>query len=42
MREADVEVIVQRGRTHVRTSFYHPQSNRKIERWHKTLKAESI
>ena len=69
MREADVEVILQRakekypeakpriisdngpqfiardfkelicisGMTHVRTSPYYPQSNGKIERWHKSL-----
>ena len=30
------------GMTHVRTSPYYPQSNGKIERWHKTLKAECI
>jgi putative transposase len=30
------------GMTHVRTSPYYPQSNGKIERWHKTLKGESI
>ncbi len=30
------------GMTHVKTSPYHPQSNGKIERWHKTLKGESI
>lgn len=30
------------GMTHVRTSPYYPQSNGKIERWHKTLKADSI
>ena len=30
------------GMTHVRTSPYHPQSNGKIERWHKTLKADAI
>jgi len=28
------------GMTHVRTSPYYPQSNGKIERWHKTLKGE--
>ena len=28
--------------THVRTSPYYPQSNGKIERWHKSLKRECI
>ena len=28
--------------THVRTSPYNPQSNGKIERWHKSLKGECI
>ena len=74
MREADVEVILQRakekyleakpriisdngpqfiardfkefirisGMTHVRTSPFYPQSNGKIERWHKSLKRECI
>ena len=74
MTEADVEIILQRGRenyphakpriisdngpqfiardfkefiriagmTHVRTSPYYPQSNGKIERWHKSLKADCI
>ena len=28
--------------TQVRTSPYYPQSNGKIERWHKTLKGECI
>ena len=28
--------------THVRTSPYDPQSNGKIERWHKSLKGECI
>lgn len=74
MTEADVELILQRGRekfplarpriisdngpqfvardfksfirqcgmTHVRTSFYYPQSNGKLERWHKTVKGECI
>jgi transposase InsO family protein len=74
MREADVEVILQRakekypeakariisdngpqfiardfkefirisGMTHVRTSPHYPQSNGKIERWHKSLKSECI
>jgi transposase InsO family protein len=30
------------GMTHVRTSPYYPQSNGKIERWHKTLKHTTI
>jgi len=30
------------GMTHVRTSVFYPQSNGKIERWHKSLKAECI
>jgi transposase InsO family protein len=30
------------GMTHVRTSAYYPLSNRKIERWHKSLKSECI
>lgn len=30
------------GMTHVRTSPYYPQSNGKIERWHKTIKSECI
>jgi hypothetical protein len=28
--------------THVRTSLYYPQSNGKIERWHKSLKGRCI
>ncbi len=28
--------------THVRTSPFYPQSNGKLERWHKTLKTECI
>jgi putative transposase len=28
--------------THVGTSSYYPQSNGKIERWHKSLKPECI
>ena len=28
--------------THVRTSPYYPQSNGKIEHWHKSLKSECI
>jgi len=74
MTEADVEVILQRGRerfpeatpriisdngpqfvansfkefirlcgmTHVRTAPFYPQSNGKIERWHKSIKTECI
>jgi len=34
--------IREAGMTHVRTSPYYPQSNGKIERWHKTLKGEAI
>ena len=30
------------GMTHVKTSPYYPQSNGKLERWHKTLKTECI
>jgi hypothetical protein len=30
------------GMTHVRTSPYYAQSNGKIERWHKSIKAECI
>ena len=36
------EFIRVAGMTHVKTSPYYPQSNGKIERWHKTLKRESI
>ena len=36
------EFIRVAGMTHVRTSTYYPQSNGKIERWHKTLKGECI
>ena len=28
--------------THVRTAPYYPQSNGKIERWHKSIKGECI
>jgi putative transposase len=30
------------GMTHVRTSAYYPQSNGKIERWHRSVKSECI
>ncbi len=30
------------GMTHVKTSPYYPQSNGKLERWHRSLKAECI
>jgi transposase InsO family protein len=30
------------GLTHVRTSPYYPQSNGKIERWHRTLKHDAV
>jgi transposase InsO family protein len=30
------------GMTHVKTAPYYPQSNGKIERWHKTIKGECI
>jgi transposase InsO family protein len=30
------------GMTHVRTSPFYPQSNGKLERYHKTIKAECI
>jgi transposase InsO family protein len=36
------ELIKVCGMTHVRTSPFYPQSNGKIERWHKTLKTECI
>ena len=36
------EFIRVAGMTHVKTSPYYPQSNGKIERWHKTLKGECI
>lgn len=39
----DFKVFIREvGMTHVRTSPYYPQSNGKIERWHKSLKAEAI
>jgi putative transposase len=36
------EFIRLAGMTHVKTSPYYPQSNGKIERWHKTLKGDCI
>lgn len=36
------EFIRLTGMTHVRTSPYYPQSNGKIERWHKTIKNDAI
>jgi transposase InsO family protein len=36
------EFIRLTGMTHVRTAPYYPQSNGKIERWHKTIKADAI
>ena len=36
------EFIRVSGMTHVRTSPFYPQSNGKIERWHKSLKSECI
>jgi len=36
------EFIRLTGMTHVRTAPYYPQSNGKIERWHKTLKTDAI
>ena len=36
------EFIRVSGMTHVRTSVYYPQSNGKLERWHKRLKRECV
>ena len=36
------EFIRVAGMTHVRTSPYYPQSNGKIERWHRTIKHDAI
>ena len=36
------EFVRLRGMTHVKTSPYYPQSNGKIERWHKSVKGECI
>ena len=34
--------IREAGMTHVRTSAFYPQSNGKIERWHRTVKNDAI
>ena len=40
---SDFKVFIRlSGMTHVRTSPYYPQSNGKIERWHRTLKSTTI
>jgi putative transposase len=36
------EFIRLTGMTHVRTAPYYPQSNGKLERYHKTIKADAI
>lgn len=36
------EYIRVTGMSHVRTAPYYPQSNGKIERWHKTLKSDAV
>lgn len=36
------EFIRMMGMTHVRTSPFYPQSNGKLERWHKSLKSEAV
>lgn len=36
------EFIRVSGMKHVRTAPYYPQSNGKIERWHRTIKSECI
>lgn len=36
------EYIRLSGMTHVKTSPFYPQSNGKIERWHKTIKSEGV
>jgi putative transposase len=36
------EYIRLAGMTHVRTSPYYPQSNGKVERWHKTIKGDAL
>ena len=41
MKESDVEIIIS-GMTHVKTSPYYPQSNGKLERYHRTIKGTCI
>ena len=36
------EFIRVSGMSHVRTSPYYPQSNGKLERWHRSLKSECV
>ena len=36
------EFIRMAGMTHVRTAPYYPQSNGKLERWHKTVKVDAL
>ncbi len=39
----DFKVFIREvGMTHVRTSPYYPQSNGKIERWHRTIKTDAL
>ena len=40
--QTELEFIRISGMTHVRTSPYYPQSNGKIERWHRSLKSDCI
>lgn len=40
--QTELEFIRIGGMTHVRTSPYYPQSNGKIERWHRSLKSDCI
>jgi hypothetical protein len=42
-RSKDFNVFIRlSGMTHIKTSPYYPQSNGKLERFHKTLKGECI
>ena len=36
------EFIRLSGMSHVRISSYYPKSNRRIERWHQTLKGDAV